>query len=205
VLLTDDARAYLRRVKPKPKLKRVAPVVPTTSTAISTSTSRIPLRFKVNIIGLGKFIPAGMASPYFELSEVPENLRPFIASSVDEPNEPDDSPPSATFVLNQTYDVNANGFRRAKNVQREIVNLQRAQEEQEYWEQRLAESNEQERAALEIVQQDREIGIARDKALAESRQREADMANQHAKKFTEEGDQDGDAIFVSPSIKEQTL
>ena len=130
---------------------------------------------------------------------------PFIASGELESEPDDDSPPSATFTLNTLYNVDSND-RRARSVQREVIRLERAQEEQELLEQRLGESNEVERAALEIVQQDHEIAVSRDMAQAAYSAKAADLSDEHAREFTEEGDQvDNADLVVSPRIEgEQT-
>ncbi|MGA7393058.1 MAG: hypothetical protein WBL40_16040 [Terrimicrobiaceae bacterium] len=73
-------------MKPKPKLKRVAPVVSTASSL----AEKPPITFRVNIItdidparpfasDHGRmFVHAGQPSPYRSIEQVPERLRPFI-------------------------------------------------------------------------------------------------------------------------------
>ncbi len=193
----------------KSKLKRKVrrPSAPTTTTSTSTSTIGIPIKFSVNVIvpatpdRLARFLQAGADSPFRSLDEVPPILLPFIASS-DEPDpEPDDLPPSLNYTVNTSYDIDSRGFRRSR-VGREIVRLEQAAAEQEYWEQRLAESNEQEEAALKIVQEDHEIGVARDRALAEYAAKERDLSVEHAKRAIDEDQtHDDDNLMVSPSIE----
>jgi hypothetical protein len=81
--------------------------------------------------------------------------------------------------------------------------LQRQAEIQEFWEQRLSESNEQERAALEFIQQDHEIVAARDIAIATARARERGLANEFAQRSIDEDQKDDADHFVSLSIQEQ--
>jgi hypothetical protein len=65
----------------------------------------------------------------------------------------------------------------------------------------LAESNEAERTALEIVQAAHETSVARDIALAQYQQKERDMGNQFAKEFVAEQDAN-DADQISPTTYE---
>ena len=88
-------RAYLRRVKPKPKLKRR--VAPAAAPPIAPE-ERSPITFRTNILTDvdpnrplasdhgRRFIPAGQPSPYHLVDEVPPALRPFIGL----PPEPQD-------------------------------------------------------------------------------------------------------------------
>jgi hypothetical protein len=140
-------RAYLRRVKPKFKLRKPAPPSAPTTASLSTSTSTTstftstpePVRFKVNIIvpatvdRLACFVAAGQPSPFYDVSEVPESLRAFIASGEESDPELDDSPQSLNYTLNTSYDIDSRGFRRSR-VGREIINLQQQAETQAYWE-----------------------------------------------------------------------
>ena len=93
--------------RPKPKLAR--PSAPTTA-SISTSL-KTPIRFSANVVippgicgPIGRFLPAGSDSPVFDVSEVPPNLRPFIASS-DEPDPESDDAPQLNYTLGTIYDV----------------------------------------------------------------------------------------------------
>ena len=119
-----------------------------------------PIVFKVNVIapvdgapGGSRFFEAGQPSPYHDISEVPENFRPFIVSGEPETEPPADEPRSATFMLNTVYDIDRDGYRKARNIERQIVNLQQGQEDLEAAERALnADPDEQTRAALEVVQ-----------------------------------------------------
>ena len=150
---------------------------------------------------VGCYVAANTASPYHSVNQVPFNLRPFIVEGDELDNERDDEPTSLTYTLNQQYAVGEDG-RRGRSLQREVIRLEQAAAEQEYWEQRLAESNEQEQAALEIIQQDHELSIARDTAIATARARERDLSTEHAAAFVAEGGVDD--ADVSPTISEQT-
>jgi hypothetical protein len=150
-------RAYLRRVKPKPKRFKLARLsVPTTAPALSRILSK-PIKFSVNIIvpatadRLAYFVSAGTASPYRSLDEIPEAVRGFVVQSSDELDpEPDDSPQSLNYTTNMLYSVDDRGHRRT--VRREIVNLERMRAEQEAIEQSLnAEPDEQLAAAMQVV------------------------------------------------------
>jgi hypothetical protein len=74
-----------------------------------------------------------------------------------------------TYQIGTQYDVGANGFRRPKHIQREIIRLEQADEEQRMIEEALSqEPPEHIKAALEIVQQDHEaVGRLTDCILSE--------------------------------------
>ena len=103
----------------------------------------------VDAPGGSRFVLAGTPSPYRSLDDVPENLRPLVGEPErDEPDE--DSPRSLNFTLNTVYRVDKDGYRRPRNVQREVVRLEQAQEEMEALEDALnAEPDGQLKAALE--------------------------------------------------------
>jgi hypothetical protein len=116
----------------------------------------------------------------------------FVLQSSDEPDsEPGDESLSLNYTLNTSYDIDSRGFRRSR-VGREIVNLQQQAETQAYWEQRLAESTEQEEAAMKIIQEDHEIAVARDTAIAQFRAKEAEMANEFAERMANEEEDQND-------------
>ena len=83
------------------------------------------IKFKVNVLApqegsrLACFIAAGEPSPWRSADEVPDRLRGFITKLSEVGPKPDDSTPSATFTLGETYNVDEHGFRRPKNIQRE--------------------------------------------------------------------------------------
>jgi hypothetical protein len=80
----------------------------------------------VNVIGFGKFIPAGTESPFRSIDEVPENLRGFVLQSGDQPDdESSDEPRSLNYMLNTSYDLDSRGFRRSR-VGREVIRLEQA-------------------------------------------------------------------------------
>lgn len=126
-----DERAYLRRsvkkLRPKrSKIDRSSSSGPTTA-ALSTS-SMTPIRFSVNVVippgvagPIGRFLQAGHDSPFYDVSEVPESLRAFIASGEESDPEPDDSPQSLNYTVNTVYDLDERGFRRSR-VGRELGN-----------------------------------------------------------------------------------
>ena len=169
----------------------------------------IPIKFSVNIVippgvagPIGRFLQAGYDSPFHSLDEVPPSLRGFVVQSSDEDSEPDGSPLSLNYTLNTVYAVDANDRRRAKGIEREIIRLERAQEEQRYWEEALsAEPSEQVKAAMEIVQQDHELSVARDTAIATARARERDLSNEFAQRAIDEDQNDDAGYSVSPSIE----
>ena len=208
------ARRYLSRVKPKFKLRKpVRPSAPTTaspstSTSTTSTVTSIPIRFSVNIVvppgvagPIARFLQADRESPFGSIDEVPKNLKPFIASS-DELVEPfDDLPRSATFLLGEQYAVDRDGLRRAKCVEREVLNLQLAQQQQEAWEEYLArEPDEAVKAALADAHA---AGSGLAVAQAQYQQKQREIAEQHAKQFVEEDqmiDDDQESI-VSPTIE----
>jgi hypothetical protein len=91
--------------------------------------------------------------PLSELEKIPAVLRKPHYILKHDPNtsieSPVDDAPSLTFTLNTTYAVDADGRRRVRGVEREAINLNRAQEEQEAIENALnAEPDPQIKAAL---------------------------------------------------------
>ena len=152
--------------------------------------------FNVNIIapvagapGGSRFFEAGQPTPYHEISEVPENFRSFIASGEPETEPSADEPRSLTFGLNTPYAIDRNGYRRAKNIERQVVNLQQGQEELEAAERALnADPDEQTRAALEVVQDHHDAAVARAMAEAEYAAKERDAANEVAQRMIDEQD-----------------
>jgi hypothetical protein len=94
------------------------------------------------------------------------------------------------------------GDRRIFNAK--IIRLEQAAIEQERLEKDLLESNEAERTALEIIQSDYESGVARDRAAAEYKAKEAQMADQFARESIEGDDQDqGADQTVNPTTYHQ--
>ena len=197
----------MKKLRPKrSKIERSSSSDPTSA---ALSTFKIPVRFSVNVVipsgvagPIARFLQAGTESPFRDVSEVPESLRAFIASNVEPELEPNDQAPSATFVLGERYSVDRDGLRRAKSVQREVVRLERAAEEQAAREEYLRrEPDGQLAAALSVVQENFDVGVARERAEAESRAKEAEMANQFAKEFVEEDENADGAVHVSPTIQ----
>jgi hypothetical protein len=98
--------------------------------------------------------------------------------------------------------IDANGFRRRLSA--EVIDLQQAQREQEYWEQRLSEPSEQERVAMQIVQQDHENLVNRDKAAAIYQAKEQDQANALAVAAQQEQDAEISQLsgnhVISPAV-----
>ena len=146
----------MKKLRPKrSKTDRFSRSDQTTATSMtaSTSTSTIPIRFSVNVAipptadRVGRFVPAGSPSPYHDVSEVPESLRTFITSSVDQTDPDDNEPQNAIFVLNTAYDIDSRGFRRSR-VGPGIVRLEQQAETQAAWERALSEPSEQEQRAL---------------------------------------------------------
>ena len=172
-------------MKRKPKrMKPVAHDVPTAPPTAPVPEGKQPIVFSANVAlppgiagsPIGRFLPAGAESPFRSISEVPPNLLPFIVQSSDRPDpEQDHGPQSLTYTLGTNYDIDSRGFRRSR-VGREFINLQQQAETERAWERALSEPSESERQAMEIVQQDFEAGVARDRAEAESRAKEAEMA-----------------------------
>ena len=173
-----------RRVKPKPtELPQQQPQ---------------PIRLKVNTIvqvadapGGSRFFSAGEPPPFRSHDEVPPNLQPFIVGGEPETEPPDDEPRSLTFSLNEPYTIDRDGYRRAKNIERQIVNLQRGQEELEAAERALnADPDEQTRAALEVVQDNHDAAVGLAIAQAEYTAKERDAANEAAQRMIDEQDDD---------------
>ena len=173
------------RVKPKP-----------TELPQQQAQQPQPIVFRVNILapvanapGGSLFFQAGVASPYHDISEVPDHLRAFIVSGEPETEPPADKPIGLTFSLNEPYAIDRDGYRRAKEIERQIVNLERGQEDLEAAERALnADPDEQTRAALEVVQGNHDAAVARAMAQAEYAAKERDMANEFAQRMIDEQD-----------------
>lgn len=193
-------------MKKQPKVRKFIRL-PAPSTVSPSTALKTLVLFSVNIIvpatadRLACFVAAGSPSPYQSLDEVPQAVRGFVVQPGDE-RDPEhvDEPQSLTYTLNTSYDVDSRGFRRSR-VGREVVNLQQQAETQAYWEERLSESTEQEEAALAIVQADHETGVARDIAAVAYKAKEAEMADQFAREFTEDEQIVDDGRSVSPAIE----
>ena len=142
----------------------------------------------VDAPGGSRFVLAGTPSPYRSLDEIPVNLRPLVGKPPVEPDEADESSPrSLNFTLNTVYRVDKDGYRRARNLEREVINLQRGQEEMEALEDALsAEPDEQLKAALEVVQEAHEASVARQIAEGQYAAKEQERAQEVAQEFIDE-------------------
>ena len=69
----------------------------------------------------------------------------------------------------------------------------------------VAESTEQEEAALAIVQQDHELSVARDTAAAQYRAKERDLSNEFAQRAIDEDQNDAADYSVSHPSKENKM
>ena len=204
--LAIDCRASdASRVK-KPKVRKLIrlPAPKTDPVSTLTSTSMLPIRFSVNIIAqatadrLACFVAAGSPSPYRSLDEIPEAVRAFVLQPGDEPGPIHDDTPQLNYTLGTLYSLDADDRRRAKSVEREILNLQRAQEEQEAWEEYLArEPDEAVKAALADAHA---AGSGLAIAQAQYAAKEAEMSAEHARQFVEE-DSIVDDGRISPAIE----
>jgi hypothetical protein len=178
---------------------KVTPVAtPKTSSGLKPKAGS---RLSVNAIFAGAFYHAETPLSA-ELAKVLPEI--FFKYLIPEP-EPDPEaagPASLTYQINTSYNIDQHGHRRPKNVEREIINLQLAQQQQELLEQRLSESNAQEEAALAIVQQDFESAVARDRAQAEYAAKERANADEHARKLIAEDQFDVSESVVSPAVTE---
>jgi hypothetical protein len=158
----------------------------------------------VNMIFGGVFHHAGTPMPLVELASISPNLRQehcIIRHS--ESAADDDAPASLNYVIGTQYDIDGNGLRRPKHIAREIIDLQLAQQQQKLLEQVLSQSNEQEEAALRIVQEDHESVVARDKAVATFRAKEQDQANELAVAAQQE--QDAEISQLSRNVMSPTI
>ena len=115
----------------------------------------------VNMIYGGVFHHAGQPRPLSELKEIPPRLRQdrYIVKHDPKASQADDSPASLNYTIGVQYDVDGNGLRRPKHIQREIIDLQLAQQQQELLEQHLSEPSEQEQMALAVVQADHDANV----------------------------------------------
>jgi hypothetical protein len=129
----------------------------------------------VSMIYGGSFYRAGEPRPLSELKKIPPNLRQhrYIVRHDPKASPPaNDDAPSLTYTLNTSYNVDENGMRRPKHVAREIVRLEQADVEQRMIEEALSQSNEQEQAALAIVQADHDANVAAQMAEANFKAKE---------------------------------
>jgi hypothetical protein len=134
------------------------------------------IRFKTNVIapmvdapGGRVFISAGDPSPYRSINEVPENLRPVIATEADFSDEP--NVPRGAFQLGELYRV-TDDDRLGRRLERQAARMEAAVQEQEWVEEQLDASLPPEIAA--DLQEDHENAIAFAKAQAAADARRAD-------------------------------
>ena len=85
------------------------------------------IRFRTNVIapsegapGGSRFFEAGAESPYHDISEVPENLQPFVVTEEDE-SESEES--NARYELNTTYRLTSAG-RQGRAIHRQVAELE---------------------------------------------------------------------------------
>ena len=77
-------------------------------------TAPAPVVFRVNVIvpvaeapGGSRFFPAGEPSPYDDISEVSDHLRPFVVTADDEPEAEEEG--RANYELGVTYQMTEGG------------------------------------------------------------------------------------------------
>jgi hypothetical protein len=107
---------------------------------------------------------------------LPANLVPFILS--DEPEaEPAGDVRNLNIRLNEIYAIDEDGFRRPRNIRREVMRLERAQQEAETAEEYLSqEPGEALASALEAAQTNYEASVAHQIAQAQYETRQRDLA-----------------------------
>jgi hypothetical protein len=158
-----------------------------------------------NVIFNGRFVTAFTPLDAETAATLPQTFYRYIIDDSKADDGGDSPPASLTFTTSgQQYSVDSNGHRRA--LQREVVDLQQAQREQEYWEERLSQSNEIEQTALQIIQEDHESVVARDKAAAIYQMKENEMALQLAQEAQSETNSEiaqlsGNHV-MSPAVEE---
>jgi hypothetical protein len=162
----------------------------------------------VNMVYGGVFQHTGQPMPLSELRKIPPNLRQEHYIIRHDPKAPEsDAPASLNYVIGSQYAVDGNGLRRPKHIEREIIRLELADLEQRRIEKALSQSNEQQEAALEIIQQDHETLVARDKAMAEYKAKEVALADEFAQEAQQKADAEvsqlsGNSHQISPTIGE---
>ncbi len=162
----------------------------------------------VNMICNGKFLSAGVSMPLRELASIPANLR-LERYIIRHPSnsEPEPEPePSLTFTLGTPYSVDSEGRRRTRNLQREAIALDRAQQETEEIENALAaEPDAQVKAALEVAEERHQAAVDFQIAEATVAAKRREMDNEAARQFAEEDPMlvdDHRNLPVSPTIVE---
>ena len=153
-----------------------------------------PVAFSVNIIvpvaGFegSRFIKAGEPSPYCDISEVPEQLKGFIAGDEDAESQ---GPPGGLFELNTIYNVSPEGAILSRAGRRAAAQLAGEASWQAQAEARRRPSTRKPRGLQQ--EHDLRIGVALD---AEIRARDAEEAIAAAQAEAAGAEQKPAAIYV---------
>ena len=148
---------------------------------------------------------AGTVLPLKEFSKVPKILQKkqyflFPDGKATSASEPE--PAQLNYTLNTQYSVNDTGHRRA--IEREVINLNRAQEEQEPIEEALAvEPDEQTKAAMAIAEEEHQMMVQGEIANQQFKAKERERADEVARDFVKEQQTDdlADANhMVTPNV-----
>ena len=158
------------------------------------------------IVPGGKFLVAGQPMPLAELKQIPPTLRKDQYIIRHDPNPEPEPEPSLTFTLGTSYSVDAEGRRRNRRLEREVIDLQRAQQETEAIENALsAEPDGELKAALEVAEENRQASIKHQIAQLEYSRKEREATEQAAQEFVDEDQMlvdDNLNLPVSPTIDE---
>ena len=139
------------------------------------------------IIPGGKFLVAGQPMPLSELKTIPPTLRKDQYIIRHDSNPEPEPEPSLTFTLNTSYGVDAEGRRHNRKLEREVIQLDRAQQETEAIENALsAEPDGELKAALEVAEENRQAAIDHHIAQLEYKAKEREATEQAARELVEE-------------------
>jgi hypothetical protein len=101
-------------------------------------------------------------------------------------------PRSTNFKLNELYDLDRNGYRRARGIRPDLSYLQRSNEQQEAIEEALNQPHENTAEAMRLVQQEHDHSIAAHKASMECQAKQHDASVEDVmKRQTTKVDQEG--------------
>jgi hypothetical protein len=174
------------KLPPPPAKKAAADIPPAAPKPIILKVNTIVP--DPNVAGGARFVHAGEQTPWRDLSEVPAPLKPFITTGEPEPEPADDEPRSVTFQLNTVYELDSQGRRRARSIERQAANLQALAEEDTAVAEALSrrELDEETKAGLE---EDRQMDIRRQRAEAQYATKLADAANEATQQEEEQAPQ----------------
>lgn len=175
--------------------------------AAGTTASKAPIVLSVDaIVQVGGFegsrlVRAGEPTPFVSESDVPDNLKPFIADP-SQAEEPEGR--FGTYDLNVVYSMNPDGSR-GRAIRRQVAELSNAQAEQEWAEQAAEAQRKLDPETEAILQEQHDARIAMETKILEIKYRDSDNAPEAImRERDEEARQEQEARVTMPaSVPEQ--